>query len=297
MILNELKLIDLSDSQNLIKIPNLSGVPNPKSKAINSSSSMFLKVLTLSGCSKLDELPENLGNLKGLEELDVSGTAIKGLPKSTKFLKNLKEEFGKIKSHQLWLEYYPSKFFGDEWREELNRVDANGFSQIEVTFEAECPGLEVTKSNGKGKETTCAPIIVIIDEVLANHIWLLYTQFYNEKSNALLWEGDANGFSQIGIKIGTSDSGMEDLVRELYSPEVAAPILYTPILRQGVTDKLIWPHVMRGRYEECTKASVSNCGGLLSVALRDTGREGINGLILAVATSSTGRKIFDLLLQ
>ena len=24
-----------------------------------------------------------------------------------------------------------------------------------------------------------------------------------------MWEGDANGFSQIGIKIGTSDSGME----------------------------------------------------------------------------------------
>ena len=27
----------------------------------------------------------------------------------------------------------------------MNRVDANGFSQIEVTFETECPGLEVTK--------------------------------------------------------------------------------------------------------------------------------------------------------
>ena len=65
-------------------------------------------------------------------------------------------------------------------------------------------------ANGKGKETTCAPVIEIIDEVLANHIWLLYTpQFYNEKSNALLWEGDVNGFSQIGIKIGTGDSGMK----------------------------------------------------------------------------------------
>ena len=27
----------------------------------------------------------------------------------------------------------------------MNRVDANGFSQIEVTFETEYPGLEVTK--------------------------------------------------------------------------------------------------------------------------------------------------------
>ena len=31
-------------------------------------------------------------------------------------------------------------------------------------------------------------------------------QFYNEKSNALLWEGDVNGFSQIG----TGDLGMEE---------------------------------------------------------------------------------------
>ena len=65
-------------------------------------------------------------------------------------------------------------------------------------------------ANGKGKETTCAPVIEIIDEVLANRNWLLYTpQFYNEKSNALLWEGDANGFNQIGIKTDTYYPGLE----------------------------------------------------------------------------------------
>ena len=42
---------------------------------------------------------------------------------------------------------------------------------------------------------------------------------------------------------------------------------------------------------------MSNYGGLLSVALRDTGREGMNGLILAIAISSTGRKIFGRWLQ
>ncbi|XP_030932944.1 disease resistance protein RPP2B-like isoform X2 [Quercus lobata] len=51
---------------------------------------MSLKILTLSGCSKLDELPENLGNIEGLEELDVSGTAITRLPLSIVHLKNLK---------------------------------------------------------------------------------------------------------------------------------------------------------------------------------------------------------------
>ena len=50
---------------------------------------MSLKILTLSGCSKLDELPENLGNIEGLEKLDVSGTAITRLPLSVVHLKNL----------------------------------------------------------------------------------------------------------------------------------------------------------------------------------------------------------------
>nr|POF26679.1 hypothetical protein CFP56_36992 [Quercus suber] len=55
------------------------------------------------------------------------------------------EEFGKIESYQLWLHYFPSTFFGAKWKEILNQVDANGFSQIEVKFEPEGPGLEVTK--------------------------------------------------------------------------------------------------------------------------------------------------------
>ncbi|XP_050253164.1 disease resistance protein RUN1-like isoform X3 [Quercus robur] len=177
MILNELKLIDLSDSQNLIKIPDLSGAPNLKQlilqcctrlykihaslgdlkrlirldlngcKCVESlphkislealeffnlsgcsklkkfldivenmsclskfclsetaikdcknlsslpiaiCSLMSFKTLNLSGCSKLDELPENLGKIEGLEVLDLSGTAITGLPSSIVHLKNLK---------------------------------------------------------------------------------------------------------------------------------------------------------------------------------------------------------------
>ena len=43
----------------------------------------------------------------------------------------------------------------------------------------------------------------------------------------------------------------QDLVRELYSIEVAAgcSILATPISRGGVSDKLIWPHVTHDRYK------------------------------------------------
>ena len=57
----------------------------------------------------------------------------------------LSEEFGKIKSYQLCLIYFRSTHFGAHWKEILNKVDANGFSQIEVKFEPQVPGLEVTK--------------------------------------------------------------------------------------------------------------------------------------------------------
>ncbi|KAL4642426.1 hypothetical protein ACB092_02G017200 [Castanea dentata] len=70
--------LDISDCKNLSKFPNVS-------RSLTS-----LKTLTLSGCSKLDELPEYLGNVGGLEELDVSGTAIRELPSSILLLKNLK---------------------------------------------------------------------------------------------------------------------------------------------------------------------------------------------------------------
>uniref|UniRef100_A0A7N2MVU1 ADP-ribosyl cyclase/cyclic ADP-ribose hydrolase n=1 Tax=Quercus lobata TaxID=97700 RepID=A0A7N2MVU1_QUELO len=75
-LLTGLIKLDLRDCKNLSSLPNAC------------YSSMSLKFLTLSGCSKLDALPENLGDFEGLEELDVSGTAIKYLP--TSHLKNLR---------------------------------------------------------------------------------------------------------------------------------------------------------------------------------------------------------------
>ena len=57
----------------------------------------------------------------------------------------LSEEFGKIELYQLWLEYFPSTNFKSTWKEILNKVDANGLSQLEVKFEPIGPGLEVTK--------------------------------------------------------------------------------------------------------------------------------------------------------
>ena len=46
--------------------------------------------MNISGCSKLERLPENVGNAESVEELDVSGTAIREVPSSIGLLKNLK---------------------------------------------------------------------------------------------------------------------------------------------------------------------------------------------------------------
>nr|POF11296.1 disease resistance-like protein csa1 [Quercus suber] len=70
--------LDLQDCKNLSNLPNAY------------CSLMSLKILILSGCSKIDELPENLENLKSLEGLYVNRTAIKELPPSISLLKNLK---------------------------------------------------------------------------------------------------------------------------------------------------------------------------------------------------------------
>ena len=70
--------LDLRDCINLLSLSN------------GCCCLMSLKILNLSGCSKLSELPENLGNIEGLEELDVSGTVITELPLSVVHLKNLR---------------------------------------------------------------------------------------------------------------------------------------------------------------------------------------------------------------
>ena len=75
--LTSLTLLTLRDCKNLVCLPN----------AIWS-----LKMgdsLDLVGCTKIDKLPENLGNIEGLEKLDLSGTGIKEFPSSIECLTSL----------------------------------------------------------------------------------------------------------------------------------------------------------------------------------------------------------------
>ena len=64
-------------------------------------------------------------------------------------------------------------------------------------------------ANGKRK----FPFVhsINIPYVLSDHLWLLYLSpsYYNENFIKLLWQCDANGFSQIGIQIDTRGSVLE----------------------------------------------------------------------------------------
>jgi Leucine-rich repeat (LRR) protein len=120
-----LKHIDLSDSQNLIEIPDLSGFPNLEilelydctnlskvhpsigflrqlqrlnlrdckslERLADEIRSESLEYLDLSGCSRLNKFPDFVGNMTSLRELYLNGTAIKELPLSFKSLSSLKD--------------------------------------------------------------------------------------------------------------------------------------------------------------------------------------------------------------
>jgi Leucine-rich repeat (LRR) protein len=81
-ILNKLKILNLSHSQNLVKTPNL--LSSSLEKLILEGCSNLVKVhqsighstslvfLNLEGCCSLKTLPESIGNVKSLETLNIS---------------------------------------------------------------------------------------------------------------------------------------------------------------------------------------------------------------------------------
>ncbi|KAE8703251.1 hypothetical protein F3Y22_tig00110472pilonHSYRG00142 [Hibiscus syriacus] len=74
--LRKLKMVNLRGSENLAKVPDFSMVPN-------------LETLVLEGCSKIEKVPEIVGEMECLKELRLDGTAIKELPSSIGNLKSL----------------------------------------------------------------------------------------------------------------------------------------------------------------------------------------------------------------
>lgn len=118
-----LKLMDLTDSQDLIKTPDFTAVPSIETLVLEGCISLVevhpsighlkklillnmkrctsveslprfiglesVEVLTLSGCSRLKEFPEIEGNMETLSELHLDGTAIVELPQSIERLSGL----------------------------------------------------------------------------------------------------------------------------------------------------------------------------------------------------------------
>ena len=74
-------------------------------------------------------------------------------------------------------------------------------------------------ANGERISTGCYPFI---DEVSSDHVSLFYVvpQYLDKESNKLLWEGDVNGFSQIRIKIESSEVKVKKWgIRMIYNEE------------------------------------------------------------------------------
>lgn len=94
--------LDLRDCKSLICLPSV--ICGLKS----------LQNLNMSGCSLLGNLPENLGEIECLEELDLSGTAIGEPPSSVALMKNLKVlSFRGCKGQppKSWHSFLPFEFF------------------------------------------------------------------------------------------------------------------------------------------------------------------------------------------
>ncbi|KDP25807.1 hypothetical protein JCGZ_22529 [Jatropha curcas] len=122
---NNLKVMELSHSKNLIKTPDFRGIPNLEKLILEGCIQLYeidqsigvlemliqlnlkdcerlvslpegiyglkaLKIVNISGCSKLEYMLEELGHLECLEELDISGTAIKQTSNSSFRFNNLK---------------------------------------------------------------------------------------------------------------------------------------------------------------------------------------------------------------
>ena len=75
----KLKFVDVSNSQQLIKMPNLSSMPN-------------LEILNIGGCTSLHKLHSSIGafsHMKFIKELRLNGTGIKEVPTSIGYLTSL----------------------------------------------------------------------------------------------------------------------------------------------------------------------------------------------------------------
>ncbi|KAK2984916.1 hypothetical protein RJ640_001269, partial [Escallonia rubra] len=111
-LVDKLKFVDLSHSQKLSRTPDFEGIPNLQSLVLENCISLIgvhqsiafhinmrslpdkiqlesLEVLVLSDCIILDDFPDIQGDMHNLSEIFLDGTAIKVLPSTIEYLRNL----------------------------------------------------------------------------------------------------------------------------------------------------------------------------------------------------------------
>ncbi|XP_040995190.1 TMV resistance protein N-like [Juglans microcarpa x Juglans regia] len=141
----KLKLIDLSYSRNLDKMPNFNKIPNLEKLILQECTSLpsvhqsigvlrRLIVLNLRGCKSFANLPENIGSMECLKELDASETAITRIPSSISLLKNLQNlslHGCKGLAHKPWESIFSSWLLQKESSDPIGRLSwRNTFSSL-----------------------------------------------------------------------------------------------------------------------------------------------------------------------
>nr|POF24804.1 hypothetical protein CFP56_44554 [Quercus suber] len=181
---NELKLIDLSDSRNLIEIPDLNGAPNLKQPSSQDQRpDLGLQNILIPGSRipkwfshqsegaslNLQEPPGFIGIALCVVFVLCEHYPLQHPPESSEnhpithfinFLCNVNgykvpdclsfgfsEQSGKIDSNHLWIKYFSMEGL---WDKILSQVDANDqLSQVDVGIEIEGTGLEVTRCGAR----------------------------------------------------------------------------------------------------------------------------------------------------
>ncbi|XP_030935982.1 TMV resistance protein N-like [Quercus lobata] len=239
---NECKGLSSSSSNKLwnelLPFYSMRRSPDPMDMLFSSlSGACSLTGLNLSDCN-LKVISDDIGSLFSLELLDLSGNDFVCLPESIiqllklkwvvldnctslrslpKLPLNIESIYAEGSEMPEWFRHQsmgaevnikqPSHLY-NEW---MGIVVCIVFCSHDVDHQISCLIPLYCSLTANGKRMSPALGNSLIPKVLPDHLWLLYVtpQFFDEKSNKLLSESDANGFTQIGIKIETGGPSEE----------------------------------------------------------------------------------------
>lgn len=236
-----LELLDLSGNdfvclpESIIQLSKLKWVVLDNCTSLRSLPKLPLNIESIyaEGCVSLEMLPDQLKSRDSLEpslflhncfKLAENQSCIdwfiSGIKKSLKISLSPTEKYEIVIPGSEMLEWFRHQSMGAEvnikqpshlYNEWMGIVVCIVFCSHDVDHQISCLIPMYCSLTANGKRISPALGSNLIPKVLPNHVWLLYVtpQFFDEKSNKVLSEGDANGFTQIGIKIETRGPGEE----------------------------------------------------------------------------------------